>query len=214
MEQFSDGAKALSEWLKLQEPALHVSTRTIPISMWCTGGFPFPVCKSIHLITILFQCKFSNLPGGCTRPDCPYFHPDRSTRAGDLHNRLQRSTSRSSRENDRGSPYPPYPSYPQDKPARAGNGSNSFGQLRRSTSRSSRENDRSSPYFHPHEPAQTGDGSNSFGQLRRSESRSSRENDRSSPADRLQGGIKRNIQTSHYETSSPDMHGTEGLLVS
>ena len=157
-------AKTLVACFNTNHPNLNVMSRWI---------FPFPVCKSIHL-TIFFQCKFSNLPGGCIRQGCPYFHPDRSAQAGDSSSRLLHE------------------------------------RLQRSTSRSSRENDRSSPYFHPYELVQTGDGSSSFGQFRRSTSRSSRENDRSSPADRLQGGIKRNIQNAQYETSSPEMHGTKG----
>ena len=54
---------------------------------------------------LFFQCKFSNVPGGCKRPDCPYFHPGRSAQAGEgsrtFRDRLQRSRSRSSREDDR-----------------------------------------------------------------------------------------------------------------
>ena len=129
------------------------------------------------------------------RKDCPYFHPGRSAQVGDGFGQLRRNTPRSSKEN-----------YP-DRSAQAGDYSRGLlhERLQRSTSRSSRENDRGSPYP-PDRPAQTGDGSNSFGQMERSTSRPSRENDRSSPADRLQGGIKRNIQ--QYETSSPEMHGT------
>ena len=94
--------------------------------------------------TISFQCKFSNVPGGCPRPDCSYFHPDRSAQAANgnlLHDRLQRSRSRSSRENDRNSPY----FHPTDRSPRGADGSSSSGQFRRSTSRSSRENEESSP---------------------------------------------------------------------
>ena len=96
--------------------------------------------------TISFQCKFSNVPGGCPRPDCSYFHPDRSAQAADgsrklLHDRLQRSRSRSSRENNRSSPY----FHPADRSPRGADGSSSSGQFRRSTSRSSRENYQSSP---------------------------------------------------------------------
>ena len=57
----------------------------------------------------VFQCKFSNQPGGCKRQDCRYFHPDRSAQPDQSstrshHDRFQRSRSRCSKEDERVSP--------------------------------------------------------------------------------------------------------------
>ena len=130
------------------------------------------------------------------RRDCSYFHPGRPAPSAEdsrrnLHDRLQRGTSRSSREND---------SLHPDRSA----GSRQL--LQRSTSGCSRENDLSSPYSHP----QAADGSSSFGQIKRSRSRSSRENDQSSSEHRSKGVNKRSIQDAEYRTNNPEMHEAEG----
>ena len=57
----------------------------------------------------VFQCKFSNQPGGCKRQDCRYFHPDRSAQPDQSStrshlDRFQRSRSRCSKEDERVSP--------------------------------------------------------------------------------------------------------------
>ena len=84
--------------LNMSHPKLNLMYRWIP--------FVLSNCQT--QLSLIFQCKFSNVPGGCKRPDCPYFHPGRSTQAGEgsrtFRDRLQRSASRSSREDDRSSP--------------------------------------------------------------------------------------------------------------
>ena len=72
--------------------------------MYRCSPLSFKDCMFFH--RHVFQCKFSNQPGGCKRQDCRYFHPDRtaqpdqsSTRSH--HDRFQRSRSRCPKEDER-----------------------------------------------------------------------------------------------------------------
>ena len=210
-----------------------------PSQSECDIQVNFLICNLVYLTCVSFQCKYSNVPGGCQRQDCSYFHPDRSAQPADgsrrlLHDRLQRGRSRPSRENDRSSPY----SHPSDRSPQGTNGSRRplSDRLQRSTS--SRENDRSSPYSHPSDRSpQAPHGSRRPLTDRLDRSTSSRENDRSSPyfhpADRSPQGTSSSSQfrrsrsreneesspkprlrgenkRSIHETNNPETHGGEG----